>query len=115
MSNKINWIVTNGNKGIIISAQNADEARAKGNAEFYGLYTNKKDLNTVQVYEKEKHLFVHAKGNKIFAFIQYHVMGGVVTNYDNTIDTPPTTKQLEFLGREIIYTKFYNNRNLSKD
>jgi hypothetical protein len=34
-------------------------------------------------------------------------MGGVSTSYNCSIDTKPTDEQLFFLGKEIVYTKFF--------
>jgi hypothetical protein len=103
------WIVTNSehNKGIIVEANSFDEARKKANYLFYSPFPSKKDLNTGQIYEKGKHTFVRASGNKIFGFFQFHSMGGVTTSYDVNIDTEPTSEQINFLDRPIEYIKFF--------
>lgn len=108
------YIVSNskGTKGILVSAEDSDKARAKALDFFYSPYPrNRAELCVVQVYEKEKHLFVSVKGNKIFDKVQFHSMGGVTTTYNATIDTEPTQDQLNFLGKEIVYIKFFDGDN----
>ena len=102
------WLVSDGSsKGILLMAENCDIARKKANLEFYNPYLPKKyDLTHCQVYEENNH---HLK-NRLFKKVQYHTMGGVVTQYDCTIDTKPTQDQLNFLEREITHIKFYNDK-----
>lgn len=105
------YLVTNGtSKGIIIEAIDADQARKKAKFEFYSPWPPKNDLNQVQAYDPGKHTFVSVNGNKFFKYVQYHTLGGVVTNYDCTIDTPPSQDQIKFLDRPIEYIKFFNDK-----
>lgn len=106
------FIITNGIKGIILDAENADQARKIGNSTFYSPFENKKDLNIIQVYEEGKHLFVSVAGNKVFDMVQFHSMGGVTTTYNTNIDTKPTERQIKFLNRPIVYIKFFNGNYL---
>jgi antirestriction protein len=107
------YIVTDGKDyGIIISAKDADEARKKGNREFWSPFPIQKRLDIVQVYEKGKHLFVSTKGNRTFDKIVFHFSGdgaGRVTNYNANIDSKITESQKEFIGNsKIDYIKFFN-------
>lgn len=102
------YIVTNTQKtkGILVKAQDCDQARRKAKNYYSPFPTN--DLNTLQVYEKGKHLFVSTNGNKKFAFLQFYSLGGVTTTYNADIDTEPTERQLNFLGKPIEYIKFFS-------
>lgn len=107
------WIVCNSDltKGIVIEAKDCDTARHLATENYYSPFDRKKDLTIAQVYEPERHLFVSATGNKKFGFVQFHIMGGVTTSYDTTIDTPISASQHEFLRNEPIeYIKFYMTR-----
>lgn len=106
----LRFIVTNvqGTKGIIQPAMNVDEARKLATDNYYSPFARKNDLNVIQVYEPNKHLFVSVNGNKTFKKVQYHTMGGVATNYDCPIDTHPTEDQIAFLGKPIEYVLFTN-------
>lgn len=102
------YIVTNAQqtKGILVQAQDCDQARKKARNYYSAFPTN--DLTTVQAYEKEKHLFTSVNGNKKFPYLQFHSLGGVTTTYNATIDTEPTESQLNFLGKPIEYIKFFS-------
>lgn len=98
---KLLWIVSNGkDKAILIEATDSDTAKKLANYHYYSPYPSKKDLNVTQVYCECNHL-----RNKIFKKVQFHSMGGVTTTYDSTIDTQPTKRQIDFLGRPIAYVK----------
>ena len=107
------YIVTNakGTKGIIQPAKDVDEARKLATENYYSPFPRKNDLNVIQRYEPNKHLFVSFSGNKHFKKVQYHTMGGVATNYNCPIDMPPTSEQLAFLRQEIQYILFTDENN----
>ena len=99
------WIVTNGkDKGILIQAEEAFKAMKKGNREFYAPWPPKNDLNQVQPYETGKHCLK----DRIFKKVQFQTQGGIVTQYDTTIDAEPTQAQIDFLNRPIYSVKFFN-------
>lgn len=120
ISPKKMYIVTNGkDKGIIISAKDADDAKRLGNRTFYNNYPasmigNKlESLNIVQVYEKGKNLFNSVNGSKTFDKVQFHFSGesgaGVQTLYNSSIDSNLDDDQLEFVGKsKVDYIKFFN-------
>ena len=109
------YIVSNGkDKGIIVFAENGDEALRKGNRSFYGAYPIKEKLTNVQLYQPNKHQFVSSLGNKKFKYVQHHFSGeGVAGNqtiYDTNIDTKLNERQLQFIGdAKIDYIKFYDS------
>jgi hypothetical protein len=102
--NQKTYLVTNGQKGILIQANSAYEAMKKGNIEYYDPYLPKNDMHQVQPYDIGKHCLA----NRLFKKVQFHTVGGVVTQYDKTIDAEPTKNQIDFLDRPIAYIKFFN-------
>lgn len=118
--NNKKYIVSNGkDKGIIVFAENGDEALKKGNRQFYGAYPIKEKLTNVQVYEPNKHQFVSSLGNKKFKYVVHHFIGdgvaGRQTIYDTNIDTKLNERQLEFIGdAKVDYIKFTDSENFEK-
>jgi len=50
----------------------------------------------------------HCLKNRLFKKVQFHTLGGLVTQYDKTIDAEPTQNEIIFLDRPINYIKFFN-------
>lgn len=110
----LTWLVTSisGDKGILLKAEDSDKALKLAMEYYYSPFEWKKDLNVTQVYEPNKHRLVSASGNRIFSHVQFNTMGGVATSYNCTIDIQPTQQQLDFLGKEIQYVKFFAHETL---
>lgn len=104
------YLVTNGiDKGIIISAVDADQALRLGNREYYSPFPVKERFTIVQPYVKGESFL----SNKKFENVVYHFSGegsaGKTAAYDVSIDSEPSENQKEFIGNsKIDYITFYN-------
>ena len=104
----IKYLISDGkNKGIILEVKEGTDlyqVKKMANNYFYEPFISKNDLCQVQPYVKNEHYLK----NRLFKKIQFHTLGGLVTQYNKTIDAEPTQDQINFLDRPINYIKFFN-------
>lgn len=116
------YIIYNDNKGVIIPAEDMDQAYKKAHSAFYGAFSamHVRDLTNGQMLEAGKNYPFNLENfnNKTFNRVQFHFSGsgcGVTTQYDKTISVKPTEDQLKFIGESSIdYVKFWNGKDLTK-